>query len=698
MRGEERRGEETRRDETRRDETRRDDDDDDDDDDEVFLDDVWWLGVWVYGSPRSTWSRAGAYMRAEQQCLRMRRWLYGLHAPLQRQQHALQHMPPHAPVLSLRLVRLAPLAHVKWEADPAHSHLNCSPRRGDAMAAPADGVLDLERELSCSICTDVLFHPLTLLDCLHTFCGSCLKEWFAWQASSATTRHPYTCPACRATVRGTRPNATVTTLLDMFLKAHPERGKSLEDRQEMEKAYTPGDDVIPPVQVDEHSDDSEDERALAEARALSLNDTEPPGGPQRAHRRQRRRHDADSPGNTHSSYRAEDLGRAQRPSAFLAQRRQLERQSSLRSLMSASDLDSADMEEEIMRQIMEEGLLDGIDLNSLSATQEEEITERIAQAFRARQRERSRQQAPSSSSSRPAHSPAPRDRQHQRPPNSGTQQITSHPPPSRSHLLVGTAEGGQRRQHGRTSSSASQRSARSVASASDEASVVSNAPNTFTRSATDLSQRPRDELRPRSRRSSQSSRRRTTDPERRAGSAASHQERATMEDRPAQSTLLPGGRDSLDANPALAEVRTPTSLSALRISVIGFEDREGGPKRVVVRQMVGGWALKEDTDVQDHSSRSSTGPVPKWSWKESDGTAASVPSNLMAPRAMPPDGGVGLRARTKWSYFPPGEAHDELAFPRNAIISEVEDINGDWFWGVYAGKKGLFPGNYVKVI
>ena len=56
-------------------------------------------------------------------------------------------------------------------------------------AAAGDGLLDMEKELTCSICTDILYQPLTLLDCLHTFCGSCLKEWFAWQATSAAAKN-----------------------------------------------------------------------------------------------------------------------------------------------------------------------------------------------------------------------------------------------------------------------------------------------------------------------------------------------------------------------------------------------------------------------------------------------------------------------------------------------------------------------------
>ncbi|KAL8875958.1 MAG: hypothetical protein Q9198_005760, partial [Flavoplaca austrocitrina] len=122
------------------------------------------------------------------------------------------------------------------------------------------------------ICTEVLFQPLTLLDCLHTFCGSCLKEWFSWQASqaSASKPNPYTCPSCRASVRETRPNATVTTLLDMYLQANPDRGRTKEEQNELRSKYKPGEQVLPRVRVQKV--DAADERMLAEVREMSLRD------------------------------------------------------------------------------------------------------------------------------------------------------------------------------------------------------------------------------------------------------------------------------------------------------------------------------------------------------------------------------------------------------------------------------------------
>jgi len=138
------------------------------------------------------------------------------------------------------------------------------------------------------------------------------------------------------------------------------------------------------------------------------------------------------------------------------------------------------------------------------------------------------------------------------------------------------------------------------------------------------------------------------------------------------------------------------------MAMTGFEDREGGQRRLLVRAMVGGWALKEDETfaVQDQAH---------WRWREEDGTARFHPStharsrdqdvvqDTSRPSLFPPDGGIGLRVVALWSYFPAGSG-DELVFPKNAEITEAEDINGDWFWGVYAGQKGLFPGNYGRVI
>ena len=108
---------------------------------------------------------------------------------------------------------------------------------------------------------------------------------------------------------------------------------------------------------------------------------------------------------------------------------------------------------------------------------------------------------------------------------------------------------------------------------------------------------------------------------------------------------------------------------------------------------------------------------PAWSWRDADGTvrhsnglrspplAAFEPAKASASLSqsqqqqkmaqIPPDGGVGMRLRARWAWFPAEGVTNELMFPRGAEIREAVDINGDWCGGVYAGRGGLFPGGYV---
>ncbi|KAJ3484770.1 hypothetical protein NLG97_g6971 [Lecanicillium saksenae] len=277
--------------------------------------------------------------------------------------------------------------------------------------------LDLATELTCSICTELLYQPLTLLDCLHTFCGACLKEWFGFQKEKLD-RAPsppapdavlFTCPSCRASVRDTKHNATVVTLLDMYIAAKPNKARTSEDKEEMNAKYQPGDQVIPRVTTRERTSEErraeeEDRRLIEEVREMSLREAEggaPPIPPRR--RPQSRVFD-----ERISSRRARDDGRPRRGTNQLgllgdghrrrrsdSQQRQVGHQSSLRSLISSADLSERDIEreiEEFARQIQEEGLLDGLDLDNIDLTRDDELSRRITEAYRRRQRDRATSQ------------------------------------------------------------------------------------------------------------------------------------------------------------------------------------------------------------------------------------------------------------------------------------------------------------------
>ncbi|KAE8385327.1 hypothetical protein BDV23DRAFT_165123 [Aspergillus alliaceus] len=314
------------------------------------------------------------------------------------------------------------------------------------------GLGDLEKELTCSICTELLYQPLTLLDCLHTFCGCCLKEWFSAQASR---RRPpssvrFTCPQCRAVVRETRPNATVTTLLDMVLTANPDRAKPEAEKEEIAQRYTHGQSIFPrtgsPENINAESDD-EDRRLIAEVRELSLRESRAQTREHRSARPSRARRSESADGDGRREYdRSRQEPEEERSARRHGQRaalsdasertRRIEHQSSLRSLLSLSDTDA--MQEEILRQIMEEGLLDDIDMDNLGPAQEEELSERIADAYRRRHRLRSRSQQRNDTQEAAHTSSRPRARSQsvqRSQPVSVSRPSPTHPPVSRPYLL-----------------------------------------------------------------------------------------------------------------------------------------------------------------------------------------------------------------------------------------------------------------------
>ncbi|KAI1809551.1 hypothetical protein GGS20DRAFT_281038 [Poronia punctata] len=306
--------------------------------------------------------------------------------------------------------------------------------------------VDLERELNCSICTELLFQPLTLLDCLHTFCGTCLKEWFDWQKTSAETSpnpptpgaNVYTCPSCRAAVRDTRRNATVTSLLEIFLASNPDKVRPADEQDELREKYKPGDNVLQPVNLPERSAadrraDQLERQAIEQARLLSLRDIESTSarrhrehgrsasgtstsnrdGSADTRRRDRRddgrRHRTESNAMLHPDSQSSDERRRRRSESRHRSDRQqpsrdssanrtrhVEHQASIRSLISSSDVDSRDLEREIddfARQIQEEGLLDGLDLDNIDLSRNDDLSRKITEAYRRRQRERAQAEA-----------------------------------------------------------------------------------------------------------------------------------------------------------------------------------------------------------------------------------------------------------------------------------------------------------------
>lgn len=143
-------------------------------------------------------------------------------------------------------------------------------------------------------------------------------------------------------------------------------------------------------------------------------------------------------------------------------------------------------------------------------------------------------------------------------------------------------------------------------------------------------------------------------------------------------------------------------LQGHRMVVIGFVDSDDGRWRFIDRDLVGGRAMK--MEALESGDR-----FQKWTWKKNSDrlerlvtkdvsdTAPNTVASKTYATDFPPEGGAGSLGRTKWAWYPQGDTDDELLFPKGAEIKEIEDVNGDWYFGTYMGSKGLFPAPYVHV-
>jgi hypothetical protein len=162
----------------------------------------------------------------------------------------------------------------------------------------------------------------------------------------------------------------------------------------------------------------------------------------------------------------------------------------------------------------------------------------------------------------------------------------------------------------------------------------------------------------------------------------------------------------------------------------------GGQRRVILNDLVGGLKMTDDDIVAwqaalntADSTTAAAAPPPssftprgQWTWRDSNDPAEeadpaagrrsrSRKSTLLQNAAQkgggakkssrfPPDGGLGKVCRALWSYYPEEgeEGKGELLFPKGAVVGEVEEINEEWWEGVYAGERGLLPAVFVREV
>mmetsp|Transcript_69964 Transcript_69964/g.186424 ORF Transcript_69964/g.186424 Transcript_69964/m.186424 type:complete len:311 (+) Transcript_69964:109-1041(+) len=87
----------------------------------------------------------------------------------------------------------------------------------------------LEQEVTCSICTDILYNAVALFPCLHNFCGGCFSEWMS---------RSHICPVCNTEFSSVVKNRALSSVVETFLKAHECRRRPAKELAELDAKDT----------------------------------------------------------------------------------------------------------------------------------------------------------------------------------------------------------------------------------------------------------------------------------------------------------------------------------------------------------------------------------------------------------------------------------------------------------------------------
>mmetsp|Transcript_32681 Transcript_32681/g.31904 ORF Transcript_32681/g.31904 Transcript_32681/m.31904 type:complete len:137 (-) Transcript_32681:951-1361(-) len=80
-------------------------------------------------------------------------------------------------------------------------------------------------QFECGICYEVMHQAVSLMPCLHSFCGACFTDWMQKMKD---------CPNCRLGVKEVKKNAMLNSLIEQYLSLNPGMKKNEETIKEQD--------------------------------------------------------------------------------------------------------------------------------------------------------------------------------------------------------------------------------------------------------------------------------------------------------------------------------------------------------------------------------------------------------------------------------------------------------------------------------
>ncbi|KAL4223431.1 hypothetical protein ACF0H5_016902 [Mactra antiquata] len=107
---------------------------------------------------------------------------------------------------------------------------------------------DIEENLQCMICQEIMYDCISLQPCLHSFCAGCYSDWMSRSQE---------CPSCRKKVERINKNHIVNNLIEAYLKEHPGKRRPKEDIDELNQKNKITHDMLYPKEALRYDDSSD---------------------------------------------------------------------------------------------------------------------------------------------------------------------------------------------------------------------------------------------------------------------------------------------------------------------------------------------------------------------------------------------------------------------------------------------------------
>ena len=101
-----------------------------------------------------------------------------------------------------------------------------SPEKEKEQQAFKQKIENMAEQFDCGICFMIMHQPVSLIPCLHTYCGGCFADWMTRSKE---------CPNCRKPVMMVNKNAQTNSTIESYLLINPQLKRDPLEIEELEK-------------------------------------------------------------------------------------------------------------------------------------------------------------------------------------------------------------------------------------------------------------------------------------------------------------------------------------------------------------------------------------------------------------------------------------------------------------------------------